>query len=358
MAMNRTNVAPDTEVTPSVGIRDAATLLELARGWLKQGNAVVALELLNAAITTREVDSNVILQAQILKEIGRARMMQSEWDTAEAHYLEAQRVFAAASHLRGASECARNRANLRFQKGNYREAEQLCQQALEWASIVGDFELRASILNTLGAIQSATGNHTEAIKTLALCLADFRSSGNRIRQGYVLLNIGMAELELTKFAEAIGHFNESLAVAMEEKDLTLVEICYQNIARCYLQQKDTIVARSVIDTARRILPGLNSRALEAELDLIECRILRLSGDFRRAEAVLERTHRVAVEHKLHSIEADVLFEQGLLENEKGAGARAVAKLDASANLYKSIGMDKGFKEAIRALNDLRKKTNG
>ncbi|MCP6756268.1 tetratricopeptide repeat protein, partial [Klebsiella pneumoniae] len=87
----------------------------------------------------------------------------------------------------------RNRANLRFQKGNFREAELLCEQALEWASMTGESELRATILNTLGAIQSATGNHADAIKTLGLCLADFRTARNRSREGYVLLNIGLAE---------------------------------------------------------------------------------------------------------------------------------------------------------------------
>lgn len=355
MNMNKTKTAPEQEVVAGTGIRDGATLLELARGWLKQGNAIVALELLNSAVTSREVDSDLVLQAQILKEIGRAKMMQSDWEAAESHYLQAQRLFKDTDHFKGASECARNRANLNFQKGNFREAEALCEQALEWASVAGESELRATILNTLGAIQSATGNHAEAIKTLGLCLADFRTARNRSRQGYVLLNIGLAQLELADHTQAIAHFNESLAIAMETQDLTLVEICYQNIARCYLIQKQAVLARSVIDTARKILPGLSSIALEAELNVIDCRILHLAGDLKRAEALLDKTHVLAVEHKLCSIEADIVYEQGLVENDKGNTARAMSKLDAAANLYQRLGMDKGFKDAIRALDNLRKK---
>jgi hypothetical protein len=57
------------------------------------------------------------------------------------------------------------------------------------------------------------------------------------------------------------------------------------------------------------------------------------------------------------VEADVLYEQGMLENDKGSLARAQAKLDAAANLYKRIGADKGFQDAVRSLNDLKKKAN-
>ena len=57
-------------------IRDGFTLLELARGWLKQGNPVVAVELLKSAVESAEADRDKGLRAQVLKEHGRACMMQ------------------------------------------------------------------------------------------------------------------------------------------------------------------------------------------------------------------------------------------------------------------------------------------
>ncbi len=337
----------------SSGITDGETLLQLARGWLQQGNPVVAINLLNSAIVSREAERNEQLRAHILKETGRAHMMQSDWEQSEALYLEAQRVFTGIEDLQGAAECARNRANTYFQQGEYLRSEELCQQALQWATETSNYQLRATILNTLGAIKSATGEHREAIQVLKLCLADFESSGNSIRQGYVLLNLGLTFTELSEYSEAVNSLNQSLAIALSEKDLNLVEICYQNIAKCYFAQKQTSLAKSVIDTARKILPGLNSQALTTELNLIDCRILRAMGHVKAADELLEKTARMAQENKLTALEAEVLFEQGLLAKDIGTAGMAAVKLDAAASLFRQIGLDKQFQMVIRTLNQLK-----
>lgn len=338
----------------TIEIRDSQTLLELARGWLKQGNPIVALELLQTALRTPQAAADNAVRAQILKETGRAYMMQSDWSAAEFNYLEAQQLFITVENFQGGAESSRNRANMFFQRGEYGIAEDLCSQALDMASLAGNNELRATILNTQAAIESATGRHREALKSFRLCLADFQTSHNLIRQGYVLLNIGLCHIELTEYAEATQSLNESLAIAMTEKDLNLVEICYQNIAKCYLGQKEFRLAQSVLDTARRILPGLNSAALDAELMLIEGRINRAMGDFSSAQATLETAYRKAVDHRLAALQADILFEQGQLSRDTGQVDLAVAKLNAASRQYRQLGMDKGFQTAIQAIEQLQR----
>ncbi|MFH1891778.1 MAG: tetratricopeptide repeat protein [Candidatus Zixiibacteriota bacterium] len=337
-------------------MRDRRTLLLLARGWLKQGNPVVALELLKSAIDSAEAELDQDLRAQILKETGRAMMMQSDWEVSESYYLEAQWLFLNIHNYMGAAECARNRANMHFQQGNYGDAEQLCEKALEFTSTLNDHELRATILNTLAAIKSATGDLREAIKAFKLCLADFRASNNVMRQGYVLLNIGLTQNDLGEHDASIESLNESLAIALSEQDLNLVEICYQNIAKCYMEQKEIGMAKSVIDTARRILPGLNSAALETELNLVDCKIMRMMGDTESAVKLLRKTYKMTVSNKLAALRADVLFEQGVVSRKLGKIDVAVAKFDAAAHQYKEVGIDKGFKEAIQVLEQLGRST--
>lgn len=335
-------------------IKDGLTLLDLARGWLKQGNTAVAAELLKSALASPEADSQPLLRAGILKETARALMMESDWSSAEPMYLEAQRLFLEHGDFRGAAECARNRANTCFQQGQYQQSRELCELALDWASQTNNHELRATILNTLAAVQSASGDFAEALKAFKLCLADFQASGNLIRQGYVQLNLGLTHMELEQYGDATYHLNESLAIALSEKDLHLVEICYQNIARCYLEQREARLADSVLKTARKILPGLNSQALETELSLLEARMLRVMGDLTAAEERLEQTYRMALEHNLAALQADVLCEQGLLFRELGNTALAACKLHVASREYRRLGMDKGFRRAVEALEHLPK----
>jgi tetratricopeptide (TPR) repeat protein len=346
-----------TEKGTATCAHDGYALLELARGWLKQGNAVVALELLDSAIQAREVESDVELRAKVLKETARAKMMQSDWDDADSQYLEAQRLFLDIKNYKGAAECARNRANLYFQRGMYRHVTQYCEQALAWISNCNDHELRATILNTLAAAKSATGELKESLKVFNLCLSDFRAAGNSIRQGYVLLNIGLTQIELEDFNDAIQRLNDALSIALKEKDLHLVEICYQNISKCYLEQKETSLAKSVIDTARKFLPGLNSKSVEAELNLIDGKTLRLMGHYEAANELLEITLKMTNKLKLSALMADVLFEQGQVAREMGKFDMARAKIDTAAAQYKKIGMEKNFKQAVNQLNQLEKDLN-
>lgn len=341
---------------PGLDIRDGYTLLDLARGWLKQGNPVVAIELLKPRIMSVEADQDQNLRAQILKETGRAKMMQSDWESSEDHFLEAQRLFLDIDDLIGAAECARNRANMNFQQGNYTVSADLCEKALEWATTIKNYELRATILNTMGAVNSATGNIHEAIKTFRLCLSDFESTGNSLRQGYVLLNIGLAQIELEENIPAMDSLNKALAIALNERDLHLVEICYQNISKCYLAQKDVVLAKSVLDTARRILPGLNSKGLECELGLIEIRIFRISGDLNKAEQLLQKYYSIASENRLTALVPDFLLEMGLVAMDQGNYALSKAKFDAAANQYKAIGVEKGFQEAVEMLKQSSRKS--
>ncbi len=336
------------------GINDGFALLTLARDWLKQGNPVVAIELLKSAIDSPESTRDLELHAQILKESGRAMMMQSDWEKAEIYYVEAQRQFIGLENYNGAAQCARNRANMLFQQGSYLKSESLCEKALDWATAINDYQLRATILNTLGAIKSATGELNESIKMFKLCLSDFESSGSKVRQGYVLLNIGLTQTELGEHIQAIESLNRALTFALEERDLNLVEICYQNISKCYLARKEFKLAKSVIDTARKILPGLSSKALEAELNLIDCKILRMSGNLEAADTLLKETYQMALTNKLSALEADILFEQGQLAKDLGNVRTAISKIDAAINQYREVGVDQGLQEAIRVLEQLKR----
>ena len=350
LTSKRTTHCPEPEIT------DGRELLELARGWLRQGNPIVAAELLKSASASLEADQDRNLHAQILKETGRARMMQSDWEQAESLYVSAQRTFLDLEHYRGAAECARNRANMAFQQGDYDRTEQLCDQALGWASIVGEHELRATILNTLGAVKATTGDKKGAVKQFELCLADFRAVGNQIRQGYVLLNIGLTSTDIEDYGRAMESLSEALRIAFAERDLHLVEICYQNIARCHMAQNDFVVAKSVSETARKILPALHAAALEVELDVLEARILRNLGDLTGADQLLARSLRSAIDQNLAQLHADILLEQGLLCKQRGDRTLAVYKLDSAATHYRKIGADQAFRTTIQELEHLNSAT--
>jgi tetratricopeptide (TPR) repeat protein len=337
-------------------INDGQHLLELAREWLKQGNTAVAFRLLNQAMRLKETEENKVLRGELSKEVGRVHMQNGQWDRAEDAYIQAKSLFLDSGNFRGAAESVRNLANLKFQLGHFSDSYSLCETAVEWATKSGDFQLRATILNTQGAIKSIEGKAKESIQVFRLCLSDFRRSGNKLRQAYVLHNIGLAQTELGQYTDAKASLEEALSLAYENNDLTLVELCFQNMAKLYLLKGELVTARSLVKSAREIAEMLKSPALDVDLDIVEATLSRRSGDFVATQRLLEKALRAAQEHNLAQHEAEILYESGLTAIEQGQGHIARTQLEAAVSLFQKTGGG-GLKKAVEKLKALDNSAN-
>jgi len=337
-------------------ISDGNHLLELAREWLKQGNTAVAFQLLNQALKSKETECNKTLKGELSKEVGRVYTQTGQWDRAEDAYTQAKSIFLETGNYRGAAESVRNLANMKFQLGEFSLSETLCETAIGWATKSGDFQLRATILNTQGAIKSIEGKQKESIHVFRLCLSDFRRSGNKMRQAYVLHNIGLVQMEMSQYQDARTSFEEALALALESRDLNLVELCYQNMAKMHLQVGDLIAARSLIKSARELLDTLKSPAAEVDLDITDADCRRRFGDLKNSENILERALNMAREHSLSQHEAEILYLGGLVAADGGETHIARSRLEAAMALFKKTGGG-GIKKAVEKLRALDESAN-
>jgi len=334
---------------------DTQHLLRLAKDWMKQGNATVAIQLLNEAKAANKRAEDKLVTGEISKELGRAYMQTGQWSLAEDAYQEATAIFLEFEQYRGAAESVRNLANMKFQQGRFSDSNSLCETAVQWATKSGDYQLRATIFNTLGAIKSVEGHQRESINIFQLCLSDFRSTGNRLRQAYTQHNIGLAQLEVGDHTESRCSLEEALALALEQNDLTLVALCYQNIAKLYLKTGDLPAAQSLIKVAHEINIMLNSPNISTDLAIIEAESYRQGGNISEALGILERALGQAREHKLTEHEAEILSDLGQLFIEMGKYKDARAYLEAAIAMFKKTGgclLDK----AVSRLKDLENRS--
>jgi len=323
--------------TDAVMTQDARQLLSLARDWMKQGNTTVAFHLLNEALNLGETERDPLIKGEISNEFGKAYMRTGQWDRAEDAYNQAVSVFISQDHYRGAAESTRNLANMKFQLGLFDESDQLCSKAIDWSTKSGDFQLRATILNTQGAIKSIRGEQKEAIKIFGICLSDFRRSGHQLRQAHILHNIGLAHIEISAYDEAKKALEEALSLALECKDINLVELCYQNIAKLYLKLSDIVAARSLIIAAKELLDTLKTPNLEVDLAIIEAEACRLAGDPAKANRILDEALEMSRKHNLIQHEAEILYEAGQVAIEQDYVSIARSRLEAAITLLKKTG---------------------
>jgi tetratricopeptide (TPR) repeat protein len=329
--------------------REIRGLLDLARDWFRQGNTTVAMDLLRDAQESNPKDHT--LQADILKEMGRIHTQNGHWDRAEDACRRAAAIFLEKRSYRGAAESIRNLANMKFQLGQFDESYELCDEAIGWATRSGNFQLRATILNTQAAIKSMEGEPAEAVKIFQLCLSDFRRAGNGLRQAYILHNIGLASIEIGDYDKARTVLEEATHLALENKDTNLVQLCYQNSAKLHLKLGDIIAARSLIKTARTLLETLNSPHTGADLDIIEADSYKMSGDPVKASEILTAALHLARESNLLQHEAEILYELGQLAIEQGQIEQARYRLEAAVTLLRKTGAAP-LKMAIEKLKNL------
>ena len=316
---------------------DAQHLLRLAKEWMKQGNTTVALQLLNEALKLNEKVDDRLVRGEISKELGRVYMQKGQWNLAEDAYQEATAIFLEFEQYRGAAESIRNLANMKFQQGRFSDSSSLCETAVNWATKSGDYQLRATIFNTMGAIKSIEGNQRESINIFQLCLSDFRSTGNRIREAYTQHNIGLAQMEIGDYMESRRSLEESLELALEQKDLNLVALCYLNITKLHLKINDLEAAKSLINIAREINKMLNSPNINMDFEIIKAEALRLEGNFKEAHEILERALWHAREYNLEEHEAEIFSELGQVSIELGKFKEARINLEAAIALFKKTG---------------------
>jgi tetratricopeptide (TPR) repeat protein len=333
----------------------ARQLLDLAREWIKQGNTSVAGQLLGDALKKCIPEENRSLKGEIVKDLGRVHLQNGDWDRAEDAFRQAEAIFLELGLYSGAAQSIRNLANLKFQLGRFEESDTLCEKAVDWATQAGDFQLRATILNTQGAIKSIEGKQKDSLKIFKLCLSDFRKAGNKLRQAYVLHNIGLAYYELGEYEKSKASFEEALMLAMEARDTSLVEICYQNFAKLYLKLGDIVAARSLIVLAQELLGTLKSPALATDLAIIEASSYRLSGDPGRAGDILDQALEKARTNNLLQHEAEILYESGQVAADSGRPEIARSRLEAAIKLFQQTGGSR-LKDAVEKLKNLQAAT--
>ncbi len=333
----------------------ARQLLDLAREWIKQGNTSVAGQLLGDALKKCHREDDRSLKGEIVKDLGRVHLQNGDWDRAEEAFRQAETIFLELGQYSGAAQSIRNLANLKFQLGRFEESDTLCEKAVDWATRAGDFQLRATILNTQGAIKSIEGKQKDSLKIFKLCLSDFRKAGNKLRQAYVLHNIGLAHYELGEYEKSKASFEEALMLAMEARDTSLVEICYQNFAKLYLKLGDIVAARSLIVLAQELLGTLKSPALATDLAIIEASAYRLSGDPGRAGDILDQALEKARTNNLLQHEAEILYESGQVAADSGRPEIARSRLEAAIKLFQQTGGSR-LKDAVERLKNLQATT--
>ncbi len=210
-----------------------------------------------------------------------------------------------------------------------------------------DEEVSGRALNARAYYNSVTGRLEDAQRDYRRCLALWRASSNRLREGITLLNLGILGYDLHQYADAETSLSHAIAAFTEVGSAQHIASAQNELGLVYRDQghwDEALACFEAVATRRRADSALDSlgRALNniGEVRLFQGRIEEAEGAFNDALAAMQ-TADFAVDARLNlglarQVAGDLDGAQAAFQAALDT-ALAIGRRDILAEVYYRLG---------------------
>ena len=269
---------------PSRPARSGVEWLEEARKWEQAGLVPEAIACYESAIASGEAGGEGRIQAEGLRRLAVLRHHRAESDQARAL---CRRSYELACRLGAevlAAEALNSLGAMNLASGAPEEATKLFQEALTLGG--GSWELRARVEQNLGILANIRGDLDEALARYQRSLQAYHRAGNQHGCAIAHHNLGMVSADRGLLDEAARYFQESRALAARCGDRYLQGLCLVNHAEVAVARQQYEGARENAEEALAIFDQLGARRAKADAYRVLGMMYRDTGRPEQAEARL------------------------------------------------------------------------
>jgi CHAT domain-containing protein/Tfp pilus assembly protein PilF len=242
---------------------------------------------------------------------------------------------------------------LSWDLGQFEQAKAYFRQGSEIASELGDKRLAGAILNNLSLVNDELGDYYVSLEQYQRALDLYQNVDFPRGTGDTLGNIGGVYLLLGRYQEALDHYQQALAISEQLVSTISMSQDHGNMALCYLGLGQVDVALHHLNQAIELAVQAGMRQDEAYWLRGRGNALMLKG---RYDQGLEN-HRAALaiyeqlEGKTELVEA--LHDMGALYLLLGDAGNAQQHYQQAMNLARDVGLSRGISSNLLALGDLQ-----
>jgi putative nucleotidyltransferase with HDIG domain len=313
------------------GVRPAADLLHDARGLERAGCLAEAIEGYESAAAAARTRGEHTVRAEALRHI--AVLKHKRGDSAEARDV-----------CRASYDAAREAANdvLAAEAVNTLGAIDLATGFLDdarrnfiWALDVGGAsqELGARVEQNLGVIANIKGDLDEALTRYEHSLDAYRACANEHGSAIALHNLGLVNADREMWDEADDYFTKSSAIAERAGDAYLRAGCSMGHAKVHIARQRFEDARASAEGALALFEQLGAKAQKSSAYRLIGVVYRETGRSALAESRLRSAIELATVTGSVLNEADAMRELALLYQTMGRNQEALTLLNASHKLF-------------------------
>jgi len=313
----------------------ATALTNLADVATNQGNYETAAAFIEQSLAlNREVgnEGNIALNLNALAVI---RTYQSQYDAAIALYEEALTTVAA-GNLSAQSTLLSNLGYVYGYRGEYGQALDYQQRALDLAQQVGNRDAESTALNNLGLVYYFLGQDDRAAEHFEQALTLARAIGDRQGEGIYLGNLAGVYDDLGQQQRAIAMLEEALAIRQELGDRLGEGETLNNLGTIHDDRGDYPLALQRYTDALNISQALGNRYLEGRiLSNVGVSYLR-QEQYDSAATYLQRSLTLFADTGDRVAEASALRRLAEIHYQSGRLSEAQATLELTVERLASI----------------------
>ena len=343
---------------------DPATVARIYLGltsyWLRRGKHERSrLEALRAlASAGRSRDQPLLVQARL--RLAEAEIYGGSLDAAAAELSHARQD--AADHGWHAGDLADVEAQLASARGQLQIRLEAFERSAEGYARIGDPRRETNARLNLADLRNRVGDYHGAVEAITEALMSCRKVGNRLAEGYALLNLGYAQGALGRTDEALGSLEGARGLARISEDARLEAFSRLYALRVSATGPGRVALAELLDEAHALAeddsggPTVRTlaRAWAAELYL---RARNPAEALTHSAAALASVEELG---RLEEDEAEVFLARGRALHAAGdpQGARAIVRealrrLDEAAAAIADDQLRASFLERVLAHQRLR-----
>ena len=319
--------------SPGEGRRGAEALIT-ARECERGGRLTEAIEEYERAIVAAERASDAALLAEALRRLAILRRHRDEPGRARELCRRSYDVARETGNDVLAAEALNTLGAMDLATGSLEQAAETFLQALDLGG--SSRQLRARVQQNLGIVANIQGDLTEALARYERSLAAYRACEDAHGCAIAYHNLGMVSADRGRLEAADTYFRESRAFAERVGDVYLQALCLVNQGELDVERQRFEDARHAAERALGLFDQLGARGAKADAYRVIGMVYRETGRHALAESRLRSAIELAVGAGSVLNEAEASRELALLYQAMGRNQEALRLLSAAHRLFRRL----------------------
>ncbi len=314
--------------------RASADWLHEARERERAGLVPEAISSYQRAVAVAEARGEGGALVEALRGLAVARHRRGECEPARATCVRSYELARQIGADVLAAEALNTLGAMDLASGALTDAAERFLQALELGG--ASWELRARVEQNLGILANIRGELDEALSRYEASLEAYRSAGSEHGCAIAYHNLGMVSADRGLFEEAYQYFQQSSALAARRGDAYLQGLCLVNKAEVDVARQRFQDARQDAEAALALFDQLGECRAKADAYRVLGMVYRETGRPELAEARLRSAIELAAGAGAALNEAEASRELALLYQAMGRNLEALRALNVAYGLFRRL----------------------